>query len=199
VDDTKQQMMPTAALNDSDRLIIGGIVAWLQGASQSDRANYSRGECTAALQRVLASLPPQVGETKAVVADPYRGQDCEWFDTEKMEWRKCRFISLALNVGEPLVQETGHMPVFATWGGFRGIDASELKAYYRSLAIPAAQALPVAAETERLDFVLKHRPSFFTGDISVAMDFGNPTRRYNGTTKRDAIDAAIVGLQGEKA
>jgi hypothetical protein len=70
--------MPAAALSDSDRLIISGIVAWLQGAAQSDRANYSRGECAAALQRVLAlpsspSLLPQGSEAKAVVLSLHGG------------------------------------------------------------------------------------------------------------------------------
>lgn len=57
---------------------------------------------------------------------PARGTACELQDQDHdsptfQQWFPARFVALDLVGGEPIVQREGRMPVFATWGGVRGI------------------------------------------------------------------------------
>lgn len=81
------------------------------------------------------------------VPDGWRGADCEVFDTEKQEWRACKFIALSFStvLMEPIVQIPGRMPWFATWGSVRGLPKDAVIASYS--AVPPSEPKEVFLHT----------------------------------------------------
>jgi hypothetical protein len=88
---------------------------------------------TSMCRAIIAAAPGQSPATSAADAkDAVRGAPCEvCLDGT---WRPARFLTVDLNAKDPIVQEVGKMPIFATWGTLRGID--------RTAVIAAMAAAP---------------------------------------------------------